>query len=47
MATTAIPTAITKGGSFSSGEHPTEQVFTPADINDDQRLIGQTAEESS
>jgi alkylation response protein AidB-like acyl-CoA dehydrogenase len=45
MATTAIPTAITKGGSFLLEGTQPEQVFTPADITDDQRLIGQTAEE--
>jgi butyryl-CoA dehydrogenase len=45
MATTAIPTAITKGGSFLLESTQPHQVFTPADINDDQRLIGQTAEE--
>jgi alkylation response protein AidB-like acyl-CoA dehydrogenase len=43
--TTAAPTGITKGGSFLLDSAQPGQVFTPADITDDQRLIGQTAEE--
>ncbi len=45
MATTATPLTLTKGGSFLLDQAKPEQVFTPADITDDQRLIGQTAEE--
>jgi alkylation response protein AidB-like acyl-CoA dehydrogenase len=45
MATTATPVSITKGGSFLLDQARPEQIFTPADITDDQRLIGQTAEE--
>ncbi len=45
MATTTVPANVTKGGSFLLETTPLDQVFTPAQINDDQRLIGQTAEE--
>jgi alkylation response protein AidB-like acyl-CoA dehydrogenase len=41
--TTSI--SITKGGSFLLEQTRPEQIFTPADITDDQRLIAQTAEE--
>src|SRR3984893_17473365 len=34
-----------KGGSFLLESPLPEDVFTPADLSDDQRLIGQTAEE--
>jgi alkylation response protein AidB-like acyl-CoA dehydrogenase len=51
MATTSVPTSdkttasLKRGGSFLlEGSHPAE-VFTSADFTDDQRLIGQTAEE--
>ncbi len=45
MATPTIPISVTKGGSFLLEQPRPDQVFTPADITDDQRLIGQTAEE--
>ena len=45
MATRTVPANVTKGGSFLLETTPLDQVFTPAQINDDQRLIGQTAEE--
>jgi alkylation response protein AidB-like acyl-CoA dehydrogenase len=45
MATTATTVTITKGGSFLLEQATPDQVFTPADFTDDQRLIGQTAEE--
>src|SRR5580704_3583373 len=45
MAATSTPITITKGGSFLLDQTRPEQVFTPSDITDDQRLIGQTAEE--
>jgi len=45
MATTAVPRTAAKGGSFLIESCRPEDVFTPADLNDDQKLIGQTAEE--
>jgi alkylation response protein AidB-like acyl-CoA dehydrogenase len=45
MATTTIPQSATRGGGFLITACRPEDVFTPADVNDDQRLIGQTAEE--
>ncbi|MCL5286417.1 MAG: acyl-CoA dehydrogenase family protein [Acidobacteria bacterium] len=45
MATTAVPSAITKGGSFLLDTCRPEDIFTPADLQDDQKLIGQTAED--
>jgi len=45
MAATSTPINIAKGGGFLLDQTRPEQVFTPADITDDQRLIGQTAEE--
>ena len=45
MATvTAIPQSA-KGGGFLLESTSPDGVFTPADLNDDQRLIGQSAEE--
>jgi alkylation response protein AidB-like acyl-CoA dehydrogenase len=44
MATTATPRAAA-GGSFLIESPRPEDVFTPAELTDDQRLIGQTAEE--
>ena len=45
MATTAMPRTAARGGSFLIESCRPEDVFTPADLSDDQRLIGQTAEE--
>jgi butyryl-CoA dehydrogenase len=45
MATTAMPQTTIRGGSFLIDCCRSEDVFTPADLTDDQRLIGQTAEE--
>ncbi len=45
MATTAVPRTAAKGGSFLIEACRPEEIFTPADLNDDQKLIGQTAEE--
>jgi len=45
MATLATSPAITKGGSFLLETCRPEDIFTPADLQDDQKLIGQTAEE--
>ncbi len=44
MATTTVPRMTTKGGSFLIESCRPEEIFTPADLNDDQKLIGQTAE---
>ncbi len=45
MATATANKAAAKGGSFLLESPLPQDVFTPADLNDDQRLIGQTAEE--
>jgi len=45
MATTTMPRTAAKGGSFLIESCRPEDIFTPADLNDDQRLIAQTAEE--
>ena len=45
MATTPISTSLNRGGSFLVASITPEEIFTPADLSDDQRLIGQTAEE--
>jgi alkylation response protein AidB-like acyl-CoA dehydrogenase len=45
MATATIPKPAAKGGSFLLESPLPRDVFTPADLSDDQRLIGQTAEE--
>ena len=45
MATSIITKTAAKGGSFLLESPAPEDVFTPADLNDDQKLIGQTAEE--
>ena len=45
MATTSLPRAATRGGSFLVDACSPEDVFTPADLTDDQKLIGRTAEE--
>src|SRR6201988_3680653 len=45
MATTAVPKTAAKGGSFLLESPAPQDVFTPADLTDDQKLIGQTAEE--
>ncbi len=45
MATTATTPAVNKGGSFLLESSRPEDIFTPAEITDDQRLIGQTADE--
>src|SRR6516165_10277495 len=43
---TSVPTKpAAKGGSFLLESPAPQDVFTPADLTDDQRLIGQTAEE--
>jgi alkylation response protein AidB-like acyl-CoA dehydrogenase len=45
MATTSLPRAATRGGSFLVDACSPEDVFTPVDLTDDQKLIGRTAEE--
>jgi alkylation response protein AidB-like acyl-CoA dehydrogenase len=45
MATTAPPRSTAIGGSFLIESPALDSVFTPAEFTDDQRLIGQTAEE--
>src|ERR1700683_1931118 len=43
--TTAMPTTRISGGSFLLEERRTEEVFTPEDFTEQQRMIGQTTEE--
>jgi alkylation response protein AidB-like acyl-CoA dehydrogenase len=45
MATATLTKPAAKGGSFLLESPQPVDVFTPADLTDDQRLIGQTAEE--
>src|SRR5258708_34985127 len=45
MATTSLPRAASRGGSFLVEACTPEDVFSPADLTDDQKLIGRTAEE--
>ncbi|HXN52145.1 MAG TPA: acyl-CoA dehydrogenase family protein [Candidatus Acidoferrum sp.] len=45
MATATIAKPAPKGGSFLLESPLPSDVFTPADLTDDQKLIGQTAEE--
>jgi alkylation response protein AidB-like acyl-CoA dehydrogenase len=45
MATATLTKPAAKGGSFLLESPQPSDVFTPADLSDDQRLIGQTAEE--
>jgi len=45
MATSVVTKTAAKGGSFLLESPAPQDVFTPADLTDDQKLIGQTAEE--
>jgi alkylation response protein AidB-like acyl-CoA dehydrogenase len=45
MATSVVTRTAAKGGSFLLESPAPQDVFTPADLTDDQKLIGQTAEE--
>ncbi len=45
MATSVVTKTAAKGGSFLLESPSPQDVFTPADLTDDQKLIGQTAEE--
>ena len=45
MATSVVTRTAAKGASFLLESPAPQDVFTPADLSDDQKLIGQTAEE--
>ncbi len=45
MATSVVTKTAPKGGSFLLESPAPQDIFTPADLTDDQKLIGQTAEE--
>jgi alkylation response protein AidB-like acyl-CoA dehydrogenase len=45
MATSVLTKPAAKGGSFLLESRAPQDIFTPADLTDDQKLIGQTAEE--
>jgi alkylation response protein AidB-like acyl-CoA dehydrogenase len=45
MATSVLSKSAAKGGSFLLESPSPQDIFTPADLSDDQKLIGQTAEE--
>jgi alkylation response protein AidB-like acyl-CoA dehydrogenase len=45
MATSVLTKTAAKGGNFLLESAAPQDVFTPADLSDDQKLIGQTAEE--
>jgi alkylation response protein AidB-like acyl-CoA dehydrogenase len=45
MATASVSQTLNRGGAFLLTNCAPQDVFTPADLTDDQRLIGQTAEE--
>jgi alkylation response protein AidB-like acyl-CoA dehydrogenase len=45
MATTTVSQSLNRGGAFLVGTANPADIFTPADVSDDQRLIGQTAAE--
>src|SRR5580693_7134473 len=45
MASPTVSQTLNRGGSFLISTSAAEDVFTPADLTDDQRLIGHTAEE--
>jgi alkylation response protein AidB-like acyl-CoA dehydrogenase len=45
MATTSLPRSAYRGGSFLVESCKPDDVFSPAELTDDQKLIGQTAEE--
>ena len=45
MATAPVSQVLNRGGSFLITSVSPDDIFTPADLTDDQRLIGQTAEE--
>src|ERR1700688_5244016 len=45
MATSVLTKPAAKGGSFLLESAAPADIFTPADLSDDQKLIGRTAEE--
>ena len=45
MATSTVSQSMTRGGGFLISSCTQDDVFTPADLTGDQKLIGQTAEE--
>ncbi|MDE3170445.1 MAG: acyl-CoA dehydrogenase family protein, partial [Acidobacteriota bacterium] len=45
MATTPVSQDLKRGGAFLVSDTSPDEIFTPAGLNDDQRLIGRTAEE--
>ncbi len=45
MASPTATRSVIRGGSFLIETRRPEEIFTPADLSDDQKLIGQTAEE--
>src|SRR5260221_11894066 len=45
MQTGAVTKPAAKGGGFLLESPAPQDVFTPADLTDDQKLVGQTAEE--
>src|SRR2546422_10048980 len=45
MATITATGTLTKGGSFLLETQRPEDVFSPAELTDDQKLIGQSTEE--
>jgi alkylation response protein AidB-like acyl-CoA dehydrogenase len=45
MATTPVSQALNRGGAFLVASCSPDDVFTPADLTDDQRLLGRTLEE--
>jgi alkylation response protein AidB-like acyl-CoA dehydrogenase len=45
MATSVLTKSAAKGGSFLLESRDPQDVFTPADLSDEQKLIGQTGEE--
>jgi len=45
MATTTVSQSVHRGGGFLVTSIAPAEIFTPADVTDDQRLIGQTAAE--
>ena len=45
MATTSLPRSAYRGGSFLVESCTPDDIFSPAELTDDQKLIGQTAEE--
>ncbi len=45
MGTTPAAQAVNRGGAFLISSTPFENIFTPADLTDDQRLLGRTVEE--